>query len=152
MDIKLVIWGPHKIIWGPHLGSRPQLWEPLVQDVPMTYVYDSVFRTGSSQIRPLQTLRYKHVWGGIIPWPAGGMHKKLRLIGPMVCEIRLRLTDIQTHRLISRLSPTQPYHITSRITSNCLLFIIKKLRDMKLYNDTSVYTFSHSSVWKICQT
>ena len=29
MDIKLIIWGPHKIIWGPRLGSQPQVWEPL---------------------------------------------------------------------------------------------------------------------------
>ena len=28
--IKLITWGPHKINWGPHLGSRPQVWEPLV--------------------------------------------------------------------------------------------------------------------------
>ena len=30
MDVKQIIWGPHKIIWGLHLGSRPQLWEPLL--------------------------------------------------------------------------------------------------------------------------
>ena len=30
MDIKLILWGPHKIIWGPHLGSRAQVWEPLL--------------------------------------------------------------------------------------------------------------------------
>ena len=35
MDIKLIIWGPHKIIWGPHLGSRPQLWEPLLYTAGM---------------------------------------------------------------------------------------------------------------------
>ena len=29
LDIKLIIWGPHKIIRGPHLGSRPHIWEPL---------------------------------------------------------------------------------------------------------------------------
>ena len=33
MDIKLIIWGPHKIIWGPHLGSRPQVWEPLAYSI-----------------------------------------------------------------------------------------------------------------------
>ena len=30
MDIKLIIWRLHKIIWGPHLGSRPQVWEPVL--------------------------------------------------------------------------------------------------------------------------
>ena len=30
LDIKLIIWGPHKIFWGPHFGSRPQVWEPLL--------------------------------------------------------------------------------------------------------------------------
>ena len=35
MDIKLIIWGPHKIIWGPHLGSRPQLWEPLLYNIQL---------------------------------------------------------------------------------------------------------------------
>ena len=27
VDIKLIIWGPQKIIWG-HLGSRPHFWNP----------------------------------------------------------------------------------------------------------------------------
>ena len=39
LDIKLIIWGPRKIIWGPHLGSRPQLWEPLYLSLPVwTYM------------------------------------------------------------------------------------------------------------------
>ena len=44
MDIKLIIWEPHKIIWGPHSGSRPQLWEPLSYEThPSVRVYKSVF-------------------------------------------------------------------------------------------------------------
>ena len=52
MDIKLIIWGPHKIIWGPHLGSRPQLWEPL------TYRRDSLWLWGG------QLQFYNPDWSG----------------------------------------------------------------------------------------